>query len=705
MIKTIKKSILASVIIGGSILGASVAIDRNTTTNNVETVVADNNYNSRAADTTELEIWVSWTEGNNQWNALDHIVNVWNTKVANDSAPEGAMKVKMVKKTGNYNGITETLQTLLVTNDLIDLPDMYIGYTDVAASLIYLGQDIYGTDLTLDLSESGIKDDILPSLAETNKYIVGGDDDQLYTIPLAVSSEMLGIDAPLFIKLLQNYATQNGTVTLDGEVMRQVIDAADGNKDGQATIDSNGDGIADADDTTEVVYSPLYYDPTADEADITTDNYIENLALSSQDDLDVINRQWVLTGNSLAGSTLNITDETFDSAEGIVDMGNELLMASKISDLSQQGILGYDTAVNNVYTYAQSILDSSSNPENGLIVKDGDKANFNLLNQDSEQWNVAEEIIQFLFDNFKSGALWVPNNGVLFGSDQLRQHSLLMSAGSTAGAWAYTNTEDELDTDPGEVVYTQTPGRLYKDTSKVAVDNVQIQQGPGLGAIKQFEGNSVATEDTARNAAIESFIGWLAGTTTDVEGMTPSQYMSENSGYLFGTKSTLTNEAYAEEMDDPFAGSNGVWEGTEGSKVFTDKGELGNSYILGTQLAYQNIKASTSYIEEGVEPVQLELEPSSVDTASFRSDVDTEIQQQKVNSVNGNKVKSADDILIELHNQGVKAGYVTGGKIFTGFEWWTWMIIVLLVLMVVGIVGYGAYEVISRIKGKNKVKI
>ncbi len=700
---TIKKSLLAIAMASGSLLATGLALNTN---NSSEEIILKESKNSNIkgsseTDTKPLKIWVSWTEGGTQWKALEALQDYYNKNNGTN------LDVQMVKKTGNYNGITEQIQMLIITNTLSDLPDMYVGYSDVASSLIYLGNDIYGKPLTLDLGHDSegnpkdITDDLLESLIESNKYIAGGKEDELYTIPFAVSSEMMTIDAPLFIWLLQEYANAGGVVTVDGAVMRQVIDSADGLKDGQTTVTEKDGTVVN----NGVVDSYYYHDPTSAEVDISSDNYILNLQTGTEEDLKTIKSQWIPTGNDLKGSSISITDETFNSAEAMLELGNELFLAVQPVSTDKQGFMGYDAVSNNFYTYAQGLLDSGNNHENGLLSKNGDTVDFNMLDQNSVQWNTSEEIIDFFLANFETGTLWVPNNGVLFGSDQFNQHSLPFSIGSTAGG-SYFGKEEKGDVNPGEVVFTQAPGRLYEEGTQ----NVQMQQGPGLGAIKQFRGKSVSEEDVERNDQIQIFIDWLTGeeliTIGDFTG-TPSQYMSQESGYIFGTKSSFESDEYKAELTAKETSSNGTWSADGTTFTQNPEGKFGKNTLLGPSIAYQNIEttieedASTkSETNAVIDPAELEIEPSSVDTAAFRTSIGTEIQQQKVNAVNHKKMSTAEDILIDLHNEGVKGGYVKGGKIFTGLEWWAWMIIAIIAIIVLAGIGFGISAIAS--KGKNK---
>lgn len=504
-------------------LGSMLTLTSATNNNSNEAVtVASSNSNSKSTKASDdtLEIWSSWAKGGVQDYALKEIVDVWNAKVEKgDEDMDGMKKVEVYNMTGGYSAVTSAVQLALTNNSIADLPDMYIGYSDVTASLLNptaFNKVFEGEDMALDLTSTGFdSDQLIPSMQHQNSMIAGADEESIYNIPFATSSELMGIDAPLVVWMLQQYVDQGGTLTVEGEIIKQIFDAADGYKDGSITAYDDDDKWAQG----KVIYSPLANDQDAEE--VSADD-LADIEIGAKD-RETIEAQWTVNENGAEGSTLDITDATFDSAEGMMNLATELLKVVNVSEKSLSGIFGYDAPENNFYTYAQAETNSLNNPEDGLLVKDGDDVKIPMLDQGSDQWNEAKKLFDFFKDGYKSGAIWTTTANTSYGSNLLVSHSLPFSIGSTAGATHYYST-NAAEVNGGELVYTQAPGELEAGTNK----NVQIQQGPALGAVTQYNNDDLDKGiDTERNEAITGFISWLTGDElTEFETGLSSQTLS-----------------------------------------------------------------------------------------------------------------------------------------------------------------------------------
>ncbi len=812
----IKKSIIAmSLLAGISIPAATLLNDNVNNTNNIVSASTQNANSKGEVDTAEyLEIWSPWAKGGVQDFALKEIVSVWNAAVDAGEAPAGAMKVQVTTINTGYSGVTEAIQQDIKAGRISDLPDMYINYGDSTASLILLGKQQTGESLALDLTEqtatAGVADMIIPTLAIQNSMIAGGEEGAIYSVPFSTSSQLMGIDAPLLVWMLQQYVAQGGTVTYEGDIMRQVIDAADGYKDGSITkIDASTGAYVSSEDLVYEEFGPLNGTEITD-AELPT---IESIIINDLD-RETIEKVWKNNGANLEGSTINITDETFDSGMGMLNLSKELLKVvestrGKLSRQSDQAIYGYDAPANDFYTYAQAETDSLANPENGIVSKDGNNITYNILEQDSDAWNTGIDIYDYYGEAFSTGATWTTNNGITYGSDLLAAHQLAFSTGSTAGATYYYNTKDVGMVNPGDLVYTQPPGRLNEDDT----NNVQMQQGPSFGAVKQFNNDEVkAGEDEERNEAIALFMDFLVGdstydfhtgikseyvypsnfdalkelviaeddstplatavnpatqdtldeagkhyvegfegdgqytdsygdtwqyllitdgtnpidgyvmadsfygvelfefdgenvgssvkvtSTAKIENMTPSRYMSSESNYIVGTTTVFEDEDYTSKLANPENQTNGHWGFTGGfTPTNGATSYFNNAGLIGPSIAYQNIQNSVDEIDGA----ELLIDPFSITTDAFKTEIKNNVIQQKTDAVNGHKIKSSERILIDLHNEAIDNGWFVGEKIAV-WEWWMTLLIIIASLTVIGLIAFLVYWFVFKNKSSNK---
>ncbi len=497
----IKQSLLATVLVAGIGLTTGIAINDNQT--NIQPTTTMNSAITKAARPEDkLVIWSPWTQNGVQDTALREIVDVYNEK---GPGSKGAMQVEVKTVTGGYAAVVSNIQQDLKAGNFADLPDMYIGYSDATASLIEFGQaSSQHRSFALNVNDKLSNDQIIQSMLDQNNQIAGGVDGEVYAIPFATSSEVMGIDAPLITWMLQQYIKLGGTVTVEGDsvVLRQILDAADSYKDGSLTKhDAGTDNYASSGDA---VYAPLTQGGSGTEVAIDQ-SVIEGVELTASD-VTGIETYWASTGADLSGSTLKIDDNTFASVDGIVEFSNEMLKAVKdankqLSHDSAQAIFGYDAVANDIYTLGQSLTYPNSDHISDLLWKDGNKAQFGMLEQDSLGWQYASEIFDTFGNAFKSGAAWMPNGGHAYGSDLIKNHQLPISIGSTAGATYYFDAKNPEIVNAGDIVYSQAPGKLHKD----GVRNVQMQQGPSFGAVN--------TGDDKRSEGTKEFMSYLVDPT------------------------------------------------------------------------------------------------------------------------------------------------------------------------------------------------
>ncbi len=813
----IKKSIIALSLLAGVSIPAATLLNNNVNNTTNISSVSTQQAGSKAVDTEEyLEIWSPWAKGGVQDFALKEIVSVWNAAVDAKTAPAGAMKVQVTTIVSGYSGITETIQQDIKAGRISDLPDMYINYADSTASLIQLGKTETGESLALDLTKqtatAGVDEMIIPTMAAQNSMIAGGEEGAIYSVPFSTSSQLMGIDAPLLVWMLQQYVMQGGTVTIEGDIMRQVIDAADGYKDGSiTTIDAaTGDYVSSGD----VVYEEL--GPVGG-TEISELPAIESIIINDKDK-ETIQGVWANNGADISGSSIAITDETFDSGIGMLNLSKEILKVveatrGELSEQSDQAIYGYDAPANDFYTYAQAETNSLADPNNGIIIKDGDNVIYNILNDGTDAWDAGISIYDYYGEAFSTGAAWTTNNGITYGSDLLKAHQLAFSTGSTAGATYYYDTKDVGMVNPGDVVYTQPPGRLTEGDE----NNVQIQQGPSFGAVRQFNNDEVKDgDDEVRNEAIALFMDYLVGDTeyefntgiqsvyvfpetfddlkgsviaadgstpltdavnpvdpadvevvggkthfiagagdgtyntgdpyyddyeykfiedstgTKIDGyvmadsfygvelfewndatselgssvkvtstsatsiITPSRYMSSESNYIVGTTTVFNDTEYTGQLADPTNQANGTWSGSDFTAGYGATTYFNNAGLIGPSIAYQNIQNSI----DGTEGSELSLDPFSITTDAFRTEIKNNVIQQKTDAVNGNEVKSSEDILIQLRNDAIDNGWFVGDKIST-WEWWMTLLIIIASLTVIGGIAFLVYWFAFKNKSSN----
>ncbi len=663
---------ITSIFLGTILLAGGIKINNN----NVKCIEDDGKQieyseHSNSSKENEIEIWVPWYEGSIQWNALSDIVDYWNTSKSSIAGFE----VRLQNIDGAYGGLTSQVQQNIEAgeNGIQQLPDIYICYSDTTSNLLQLGDRNLAVDLSDEsLSPYAIDSDIfVPGAAIDATLLAGSEsDDALYSIPMAMSSEVMSIDVPLFIWMLQQFENRGGTIEWSGSVMDGVIDASDGIKDGNITNISNFNELT-----------------------------------INESDLEKIESFWEPTNSNLSGKTLTINDDVFDSAKGLLELSNTLLLAVKdknqeLSKNPSQGIIGYDSIANNFYIYGQQITQSYSNPEDGLlsIKKDptnpmNDTVQINMVENDEngipkEAQNAAKEIYDFFISGYETGAIWATNEDYAYGSDQFKNHQLLFSIGSTAGAtYCYTESQDSSGNDytsfvnPEDVFYTQSPGHFEMgETTKP----VRMSQGPVFGAIDKGDEQKVSN-------SIE-FLSWMVGTETanigDLTEITPSDYLSVKSGYIVGTTNVLSNgSAFVDSLS---------YGQTTSTDSYGNQTYVNNKYSVGPMIAYQNFAEA----ESGT--VELEVEPYGLFTSAFRGEIESQIKINNKKILQGSRASSSDKFIKELHNTAIRNAWITGDIWGRNnlLSWWAILLIILGTLLVFGVIWFLIYYFIFRDKNK-----
>lgn len=509
--KIIKNSILGSILVAGMI-GSFAAIG---SINKNEEIAPIVNKTTKEADDT-ITIWSPWTAGGSQDQPLQDIVNYWN----NNLSSEKGFKVEVKTIDGSYSGLTSSIATDIKAGEdgRNDLPNIYIGYSGITSQLIENGEKYQGENIALDFSDESVvgKDNAIDAdetfqdgTLISSDWIASADDGSLYGLPMAMSSEVNAIDVPVLIWMLQQFESNGGTVSMEGEISNGILA-----KKGAGEVDS--------------------FDK----------------AVISDEDKATIEIQWKNNHKDVTGQTINITDSTFESAKALKDLGDQLfqVVESTYGDVSlddTHGFLALDAIANEFYVWGQEITQGLKNPNDGMIsINDDDEVQYNLILNDkdgnpSKGQNAAKEIYNYFISGFESGSLWMDTTSYRYASDQFANHNLAMSIGSSAGAKYYVQSEAALPNED-DIYYTQAPGLFEEDSGNKPV---RMKQGPIFGGVKKA--------DSKENEQTAEFMKWFVSTNKYTVGdvdMTPGDYLATESGYIVGTKQVLSDGSQFSEL-------------------------------------------------------------------------------------------------------------------------------------------------------------
>ncbi len=661
-----KRSILATVMVTGMITSTGAAIQK--TNESGPVAISSYSESSKVADH-ELEIWHAWRDGGAQQNALNKIVDTWNSTMADTAG-------FTVKSTyiGSYGDVVTSIQNNIEAGSISDLPNFYISYSGATSSLL---QNARGLSLALDYTQEqkdsqgntieGISSDVFIEQMLTSNYnIAGSTGEGLYTMPMSSSSEFLAINVPLLVWALQQYEAAGGTVDATGSTVDKILDAADGARDGvQGTINISND-------------------------------------------VDSIEEKWEAIAGATTGNTITITDSTFESVTELEALCRELLTVIEPTGSSaDQGLLAFDSISNQLYLLGQAITGSGSDETKGMITlsrgetPQDDIVHYNMygFGNEGEDTTLQEEayakIYNFFIDGFEAGTIWAGDG---YGSDKFYAHQLMFSVGSTSGAGYYAkpewhNNEGTWVDQTGmvnstDMVLVQSPGHF--DSSDAATDSVRMQQGPGFGGIdKGKEGYKGETGDTLE------FMNWLVTEdkviSEDIDGdgteetMTPADYMSVKSGYIVGTKSVITGTGSSQFEQQLDAARNQYTVVNDSDPAHVTTSFAVPTTTIGASIAYDNF-ANTDGKSE------LEFEPYSYSTDAVRNEGQALIKQQFNSVSNGDTPLTASEASESMDDYIITNGLDTGvpQTIFgnDGLSWWAILLIVIASLTVIGLIGF-----------------
>ncbi len=613
----------------------------------------------------QLEIWIPWTEGGVQANAMNDVVKSYNANNGDH------LDVKM-KYVSGYGAAGESFKLDIDAGSkgVEKLPDMYVDYDGALA--ILSGYDSKGGNYALDLSqgENALQQDwFVDSLLTSGDQIENANKDGLYGLPIAKSSEMLSINAPAFVLMLNDFINAGGTVDATGTIMNQVFDAAGGAQDGLvATSKYNPDTYAY--DVTDGIFNKpktisdtLYnsnYDNTTTSYSAFSGKVADAAKTVSTKDKKAFKDNWETNGADMKDQTITIDDNTFKSYESLFELGTQLM---GIYDLTKDG---------SYYSHAFIGIDATSNyMAMGITSAGGQLSSINSGGEfvydaieDATSEGAAKTAYTVAVDGINSGSALIKGTSSSepqYTNSLLTAHKAAMVVGSTAGAthdYDYdTNKDGSAKYDGaarGEVVMLSAPTELQAGDA-----DININQGPNLAAIDRSS-NTLNSKDKEyyqeRENETRAFLTWLTndGKMDDGTGSetTPAEYLSNKSGYIVGTKSvmdggnftsTITNSG-TEDISDELMNA-GHWEdGVYHQNI--------NKYKIGPAIAYQNFKGDT------------QKEAYGINSDAFRNKMPEYLKTARDNAVAGKTADTngADDWLTDVKKDAANDGWISGTR-------------------------------------------
>ncbi len=549
----------------------------------------------------DLTVWVPWSKDSIQSTTLRDIVEVYNNQ------HEGKYDLELIYMNETYkeSGYTEIVN-LMEKNinsgkkGIEKLPDIYVNNQDAVSVLQTWGNKEYA----INLVENGLNDENLINSTLIDN-IVGIDEGEIYGIP-SITTQSIGINSPLLIWMLQELSNNGVILNLSGETMKLVADAADGTKDNSSYTS------------------------------------VDEIILQ-EEDVNNIESKWTLDTSLLSSSgltSLTIDDSTFDNADLIADLGNELAAVftieggNKLSETSAYGITGFTNPQSEFMTLTQSLLtdeDMISIGESGLY--------YDFVHEGTPQYTAASKIFDIFQEALKTGSFWYPSANQAYSSSLISTHQLVFTIGSTSGV-SYNQTTPENGTmenhnsenlDIDEIVYID-------DMSGITTSSKRIykQQGPSFGAA-----NRGLSDQYERTEGIIEFFNWfISDKKENINGeeLTPSQYFSKYSGYVVGTTSA-TDETFKSE----FTSENiQLSINDEGEYETKDVNSFGPSIIY--DVIDQTTDTSTEFMTE----------PSEKYTAVFWQEVQALFKYDQQSLIDNGEVgftNGSVDFLEELENK------------------------------------------------------
>ncbi|ENY68595.1 Hypothetical protein, predicted lipoprotein [Metamycoplasma auris 15026] len=338
------------------------------------------------ADDGILKIATGFSESGVQGEALQGVVASYNEwlKKNPDKKAEGYLPVQYEFLPNGYD--TGTLTNKLAAKEHKTFWNILLNYPTSASILAQ-------NNMNLALSNEEFEDlDLADAFKNGNKGIGGNTNNEKWTVPFGVSSEMNSINKIVVGKLVSEL------------------------KEKGVKIDENK--------STKLKSYMEYYSSKSNGKKGYVDEFWKSAKASNEEDVK----------KEIAKMNLDLSDEIFNSYEKLVKFA---IAARKMypNDLSKP-ILGIDslpTAIN-VMIAARTKGDLSK----GFITPsvehavDGGYDYGSFQKSGTPQNKIFRELLEIIFEGIETGAVWVGGGGA-FGSNLLTKHNMALNIGSTAG--------------------------------------------------------------------------------------------------------------------------------------------------------------------------------------------------------------------------------------------------------------------------------
>lgn len=583
-----------------------------------------------------LDLWLPWAVGKQYSKTMKELVDVYNET-------HDGYDVQ-ITYTDSYGAMGDSFEKEINAGGQKNLPEIYLNYPDVTSKLISTNKD---KNYALNLDAEGVDTSkFVGSILSADNTLLGVEDGGIYRLPMAMSSEGMGIDAPLLTWMLQKFVDAGGTLSAGGstQIISKIIDAADNQKDGMS------DGV--------VVYGAFSQNDgntTTVAASEITDAITKASTLINNSDKEAIQDKFNLdVGADLSAEEINLSDEAFNSWEGIAKMGESLMKLfnfSKNTTSNQQSGMSFLAidAIDNTFFQLATLNQLSGGSNIESIYDNGtphdttdDVVNYNFLSTsatDEGAKNNASKVFEDIESAIKSNSLWIgyepDGTGYIpYGSGLFVKHQMPMAIGSTAGLGYYYGY-DKADVNAGEVVYAKSPQSLTIGGKEKS----SVNQGPSLGLVDK---HGLLADEAIMDQAVD-FTNWLISDnkiTINGTEQTPGEYWTINSNYIMATNSVTTSDANTSTFNDERLWQDGDWQ--DDGVYHKGNYDGGDRYKLGPAMAYSTL---LDFKDNGVTPFN---EIQSQDSKAIRAVLKTQFQNTKKDWAVSSDLKPTDEFIGEI---------------------------------------------------------
>jgi hypothetical protein len=280
----------------------------------------------------------------------------------------GFMKVKLAHHEGGYGDYMRSISGTQILNHSSDIANAFIDYP---TSVGILASDFQ--ELDLKEVDKDIAKNIDPEVMKINNRIGGLKQGGVYSVPFALSSEMLSVNGPLFKKVVDDF------------VLKGAIN----------NIKKNHE---------------------------LTDLLSKTYPGEKLEKLPPIKSNATLKG-------FTIDDETFTNYEKLLEFSTKIAQNYDLKASGKMRVLGHDAPTNLLYEMVYSL--GGNDFKNFLFNNDKDDSNYIKYDTAMEKPAV-KEAVTAIINAVDNGALSIFGGGA-YGSADFVHHRMLFEIGSSAG--------------------------------------------------------------------------------------------------------------------------------------------------------------------------------------------------------------------------------------------------------------------------------